>query len=150
MTTLDRTIHGAATGVLAAWLAFPAMFSFFDPSQKIEPAIALVMMPFILFFLVISAGPGALVLAWIHATQLARWAPRAGTRRQIRQVGILLGIPLGIVNLAIVFSVPVFLGGHDPQGMLDQRLVPWLIPAIAGGAGLGWGATIGLEPGRTP
>jgi hypothetical protein len=133
-------------GVLAAWLGFPAMASFYyRPGQNWDLLGGLVLFGFILPFVAIFAGPGAFLLACLHARQMGNWAPRARSVGHIRRVGILLGMPLGVANLALVFGVFSFL--NNGTILLRPELGPWLIPAVAGGAGLGWGVTFGLRPG---
>jgi hypothetical protein len=86
------------------------------------------------------------LFAWIHAVQLETWAPKARTVGHIRKVGVMLGLPLGVANLVLVFGVIALFRGPDETSLLT--LGPWLLPALAGGAGLGWGVTFGLTPGR--
>lgn len=145
MTTIGRALRGTTLGILAAWLAFPAMATFYNSGWQLKSVTALVLMPFILLFLALFSGPGAFLLSCIHARQMENWAPRARTVRQIRKVGVLLGLPLGVANLVLVFGIFALLDGQTLT-VTAERL-PWLIPAIAGGAGLGWGVTSGLKPG---
>src|SRR6185503_1648270 len=126
---------------------FPAMASFYwHPGRTTELAPMLGTMLVVLPFLAILAGPGAFLLSCLHAFQMERWAPRARSVGHLRQVGILLGLPLGLANLALVFGLTAFFTGE--KAFLSATLAPWLIPALAGGAGLGWGVTFGLTPGR--
>jgi len=97
--------------------------------------------PFLWFF----AAPGAVLFSHVHALQMERLALRARNLAQIRIVGILLGIPLGIANLAPAYVAGSLLNGKPLN--LSAEMMPWLIPAVAGGAGLGWGVTLGLQPG---
>lgn len=147
MTTARRACLGTELGVLAAWLAFPAMASFYPwPGRSAEWGLMLVLWLYTLPFLAILAAPGAFILACIHAAKMEAWAPRAGSVAHIRRVGVLLGLPLGVANLALVYAA---LSALSPRGIpLAPEMAPWLIPAVAGGAGLGWGVTIGLTPGR--
>jgi hypothetical protein len=147
MNPFGRICRGTLWGVLAAWLGFPAMASFYGhPGMSLELGPMLATMVLVLPFLAILATPGAFLLSCLHAYQMERWAPRARSVGHLRQVGILLGLPLGVANLALVFALTAFFAGQKP--LLSANVAPWLIPALAGGAGLGWGVTIGLTPGR--
>ena len=147
MTTVGRVFSGAGLGVLCAFLGFPAMYSF-QPWSKGYGAL-FVVLAWMLPILTVFAGPGALLLSWIHTLQMERWACRALTRNEIRKLGVLLGIPLGIANLILTFAVVAVLSGAQLREFaVSPQMLPWLIPAVAGGAGLGWGVTLGLTPGR--
>jgi hypothetical protein len=147
MTTPGRVGAGAALGVLAASLAFPALGFFRRPGEwGIGPLFYLGAMPLVILFMAVLAGPGAFLLSWIHAVKMEDWAPKARSVGHLRNVGVLLGLPLGVANLLLVFIVLRFLGARNHESIL--ALAPWLIPALAGGAGLGWGVTLGLTPGR--
>jgi hypothetical protein len=152
MTFGRRIWSGTGLGILAATLATPAMFTFFGkPEFLLHPSRLLTTLFFALLILTIFAGPGALVLSWIHAEQMERWARRARTVRDIRQLGVLLGMPLGVANLVLVVTaVALIFGKFSPEVMLTPAALVYLIPAVAGGAGLGWGVCIGLRPGRAP
>ena len=145
MTTTGRACRGTEWGLLAAWLALPAMSTFYPRfGWNVGPGAMLAFMAFAFFVMAILAGPGAFLLACVHAWQMENWAPRARSVGHIRGIGVLLGMPLGVANLALVFMIPALAG----QGFkVTAEMAPWLIPAIAGGAGLGWGATTGLRPG---
>jgi hypothetical protein len=147
MTTPGRVGAGAALGILAASLAMPAVGFFKRPGEwGLGPEFYLAAMPLVLLFTAILAGPGAFLLSWVHAVRMESWAPKARSFGHLRRVGVLLGLPLGVANLALVFGALGFLGVRNHISILI--LAPWLIPALAGGAGLGWGVTIGLTPGR--
>ena len=147
MTTFGRAFSGTALGILAASLAFPFV-GLFEPASgwKLGPAFYLAMMPFVLLFMPVFAGPGAFLLACVHPVKMEAWAPRARTLNQLRRVGVLLALPLGVANLALVFGVFSLFNGKLVVPVME--LAPWLIPAIAGGAGLGWGVTFDLRPGN--
>src|SRR4029079_16535125 len=100
MTTIRRVWMGTTCGLLAAWLAFPAMLScYWRPGDKLDLAPMFAFVVFLLPFLTILPGPGAFLLSWLHAVRMQSWAPRARTVRQLRKVGVLLGLPLGVANL---------------------------------------------------
>jgi len=148
MTIGGRTWTGAGMGLAAATLAYPAMLSF---ESRNGVTLSLVLRELGQFFilLVIFAGPGAVVLSCLHAALMERWAPRARSTRHIRLVGVLAGILLGVANLFLAFeAVSMIWGVGLHEALFSPRMAPWLIPAAAGGAGLGWGATIGLKPGQ--
>ena len=145
MTTMRRVWMGTVLGILAAWLAFPAMLSFYwRPGDKLDLVPMLGFVVGILPFLTILAGPGAFLLSLLHACQMESWAPRARTVRQIRKVGVLLGLPLGVANLILPFVLFTMFKNGDLS--VTAEMLQWLLPALAGGAGLGWGVTIGLKP----
>lgn len=149
MTTGGRIWAGAAMGIVAATLAWPAMFSVaYGSNTGMTFAYMLSKLPEFFFGLLVFAGPGALVLSCLHACLMERWAPRARTTRQIRTVGILVGMLLGIANLMLVLEAVSLIWGGGKQHFYSPQMAPWLIPAVAGGAGAGWGATLGLKPGR--
>ena len=147
MTTMRRVWMGTMLGLFAAWLAFPAMLSFYwRPGDKLDLMGMFAFVAGILPFLTILAGPGAFLLSWLHAIQMENWAPRARNVRHLRKVGVLLGLPLGVANLILpLVLLTMFRGGSLN---VTAEMLPWVIPALAGGAGLGWGVTIGLTPGR--
>lgn len=146
-TTLRRACLGTELGIMAAWLAFPAMATFYwRPGMTVDPGGGVILWLITLPFLVILAAPGAIILASIHAVQMEAWAPRARSIGDLRILSILLGLPLGVVNLALIFGALSLLANRSVVPWLE--LAPWLLPALAGGAGLGWGVTIGLTPGR--
>lgn len=151
MTTGGRIWAGAGMGIAAATLAWPAMFSVaYGSNTGMTFAYMLSKLPGAFFSLLVFAGPGAVVLSCLHACLMERWAPQAPTTRHIRVAGILTGMFLGIVNLVLTFeAVWLIWAGRLMEGPLDPKMAPWLIPAVAGGAGLGWGATLGLKPGVT-
>jgi hypothetical protein len=150
MTRGGRILAGAALGIVAATLAWPAMFSVaYGSNTGMTFAYMLSKLPEFFFILLIFAGPGALVLSCLHALLMARWAPRARTKGQIRTVGILLGILLGIANLMLVLEAVslIWARGTGRERLYSPQMAPWLIPAAAGGAGAGLGVTLGLKPG---
>jgi len=69
---------------------------------------------------------------------------KRGRGRAVARAGAAL--PLGLANLALAWGVICLI--RERSLTVDAEVLPWLIPAIAGGAGLGWGVTIGLTPGR--
>lgn len=146
MKTPRRIAAGTTLGVLAASLATPALGFFTPPGQwDFGPLLYVVAMPVVMAYTAAFAGPGALLLAWIHAVLMEAWAPKARSVRHLRYVGMLLGLPLGVANLLLAYRIILLCGLHpDPL----WTMVPWVIPALAGGAGLGWGVTVGLTPGR--
>ncbi len=147
MTAARRAGTGALLGILAASLATPAVGLFGrSATWGFGPVFYLAAMPLVLIFMAALAGPGAFLLAWIHAVNLESWAPRARSVGGIRRTGVLLGLPLGVANLVLVLIVLSHLSHQTVESL--PELAPWLLPAIAGGAGLGWGVTIGLTPGR--
>lgn len=145
MTTIGRACRGTEWGLLAAWMALPAMSTFYPRfGWSHSPGAMLVFMGMAFVVMGFLAGPGAFLLSCVHARQMENWAPRARSVGHIRRIGILLGMPLGVANLALVFLIPALAG----EGFkVTVEMAPWLIPAIAGGAGLGWGVTTGLRPG---
>ena len=147
MTTLDRTVLGAGLGVLTASLAFPAT-GFFGRGEGFDLIASIAIIALVLPFMAVLAGPGAILLAWIHAVQMERWARRARTIREIRTLSVLLGLPLGVANLVLVFGV--YFSLQHQHLVFTSHMAPWLLPAVAGGAGLGWGVTRGLKPGVAP
>ena len=150
MTTDGRIWAGAGMGIAAATLAWPAMFSVaYGSNTGMTFANMLSTLPEFFFSLLVFAGPGALVLSCLHASLMARWAPRARTKGQIRTVGILVGILLGVANLMLVLEAVSLIWGRGAGrgSFYSPAMAPWLIPAAAGGAGAGWGATLGLKPG---
>ena len=149
MSTGQRIWAGTGLGILAATLATPAMVSFQTSQYSLEGLAATLL--YALLILTIFAGPGALVLSMIHAAQMERWARKARTVREIRQVGVLLGMPLGVVNLVLVLTAVALIFKQDPQKLLlTPGFLLYMIPAVAGGAGLGWGVCLGLRPGNAP
>jgi hypothetical protein len=151
MKRFGRTVAGAALGIVAATLAWPAMFSVaYGSNTGMTFAYMLSKLPGFFFSLLVFAGPGALALSCLHASLMARWAPRARTQGQIRTVGILVGILLGIANLMLVLeAISLIWGRGAGRGSFHSpAMAPWLIPAAAGGAGAGWGVTLGLKPGQ--
>jgi len=115
-----------------------------NESLSVEDAIGILLIVFP--FLVHVAGPGALLLSWFHAAQMGRWAHRARSPRQIRIVAVLLGLPLGIVNLLLAFDILELFFGDSIRSKVPTEMAPWLVPAIAGGAGLGYGISHNLKP----
>lgn len=147
MTTAGRAVSGASLGIVAASLAFPVLGLFRRPGEwDIGPGFYFMAMPLVLLFMAILAGPGALLFAWIHAVQLEAWAPKARSVGHLKRVGVVLGLPLGVANLILVLGILALCGRRTDYPL--WTLGPWLIPALAGGAGLGWGVTAGLTPGR--
>ena len=149
MNTLGRTLAGAGMGIVAATLAWPAMFSVANGGRTgMTFSHMLTQMPEIFFIQLVFAGPGALLLSWIHASMMARWARRTRTRREIRIAGIVLGILLGVANLMLTFeAVGLLWGAPMHERLFTTQMTPYLIPAAAGGVGAGWGVTLGLKPG---
>ncbi len=149
MTTFRRAFRGTAVGLLWALLAVPAALPFSQYCKGPEYVIAgfslVVMMSPILALLF---GPGAYLLSLIHASLMERWARRARTTRKIRIVGVLLGMPLGIANLILTFGTLASFGSSMGKLTITPELLIVIIPALAGGAGMGWGVTTELLPDR--
>ena len=147
MTTIGRACSGTGLGILAATLAFPIL-GLFDSGKgwKLEPIFWFAILPLVLPVMAILAGPGAFLLSCVHAVKMESWAPKARSVAHLRKVGILLALPLGVANLILALGLLRLWNGRDDFQLLE--LAPWLIPALAGGAGLGWGVTRGLRPDR--
>jgi hypothetical protein len=147
MTTGGRVASGASLGVVAASLVFPMLGLFRRPGEwDIGPGFYFMAMPLVLIGMAVLAGPGAVFFAWVHALRMETWAPKARTVGHLRKVGILLGLPLGVANLLLACGFLALCGANTDYPL--WTLGPWLLPALAGGAGLGWGVTFGLTPGR--
>ena len=143
MTTGGRIWTGAGMGILGATLGYTAMLA-----GRTDLSHLLLALPEIFLIMLLSAGPGALVLSVLHASLMGRWAPRASSRGQIRIVGILLGMFLGVANLIVSFEALLLAwGGGHRTNVYSPQMALLLIPAVAGGAGAGWGVTLGLNPG---
>ena len=148
MNTAGRTFAGAVLGVLCASAAF-SLTVFVHPDSRLANTSILWVALFTLPVMAILAGPGAVFLAWLHAELLGRFARHAGSASKIQRVGILLGLPLGMANLVFVFAVLGLLRGTEESSMrATSDWIPFVFSALAGGAGLGWGATLELKPGR--
>lgn len=149
MTTNMRAFRGTVVGLFWAILATPAALPFSHYFRGPDTLVMGVCLVLVLSpFLVAVFGPGAYFLSLIHAFWMERWAERARTRRQIRITAVLLGMPLGAVNLILTIVIL----GHF-RASLDKFTVTWellvlVIPALAGGAGMGWGVTTDLLPRR--
>lgn len=142
MSTLGRAFVGAAFGILCAWAALPlSLCLYHDRREAITLAICFLFIGLPLIALL--GGLPALILSWMHAALLGRFAERAGSVGRIRRVGVLLGIPLGVVVLCIV------LGMVGEKTTVSSDLCPYILSALAGGAGLGWGASHDLRPSRS-
>lgn len=149
MTTTLRAFRGTVIGLLWAFLALPAALPFSHYCEGLDFVVmgiglALLMSP----FLVVLFGPGAYLLSLIHAFWMERWAEHARTRSGIRIVGVLLGMPLGLINLMATFFIMAHFNGSLGNLTVTRDLLVVVIPALAGGAGLGWGITGKLLPQR--
>lgn len=142
MSRSTRTLTGAGLGVLAAsiWM-LPVLAERMPLSEAFGKLLGL------LLFMGLLTGPGALLLSWIHAAQMGKFARRAGSKAAILTLGTVLGMPLGVANLVLLFFVigALFRFGLDTL-FLTTIFFKLLVPALAGGAGLGLGASLGLEP----
>ena len=145
---IGRTVAGATLAVLFAWIALPVAIGL-RPGQSNAAETAVMVFVFCLPVIAICAGPPALLLAALHSALLARFARRGHTLRRIRRVGILLGMPLGVANLCIVFGCFGAITS-DAVRMTGSEWMPFVVAALAGGAGLGWGASFGIRPGPAP
>ena len=147
MTTIGRAWRGTWCGIMAAAVTFPFVVAFqHGPRNLFEAFLVLCVFAYALPVLAILAGPGAFLLSWIHALQMESWCPHAVSVAQIRRVSVLLGLPLGVANLVLVFAVGLLLHGKSLNW--TASMLPLLVPALAGGLGLGWGVTAGLIPGN--
>ena len=153
MKTLSRACTGTAMAILCACLASPTVIWFADKPWR-GPLTSALFLLILVPALTMLAGPGVFLLAWIHAVQMECWSPRARTLAQLRKVGVLTGLPLGVGAMVLTSALLCLLSGRPLS--FSSEMAAWLIPALAGGAGLGWGVTIGLvsetlqaEP-RTP
>ena len=149
MTILMRAFQGTAVGLLWALLSVPAALPFSRFCKGPEYVIfgfslAVMMSP----LLALLFGPGAYLLSLIHASLMELWARCARTTRAIRIAGVLLGLPLGLANLILVFGILAAGGSSMGDLTLTREHLILIIPALAGGAGLGWGVTSDLLPHR--
>ncbi|MBI3858056.1 MAG: hypothetical protein HY293_20440 [Planctomycetes bacterium] len=148
MTTSARAFAGAALGVLFASAAFPLGMALLG-GRVAESALFIAIL--ILPVMAVCAGPGAWVLAYIHSALLEHFARGAASRKSILRRAILLGLPLGVGNLIVtLFGLALISGEVVHLTGRAEDIFPYLISALAGGAGLGWGCTLELRPGRVP
>jgi len=150
MTTGMRAFRGTVVGLLWALLALPGAMTFAPHhGGAAEYLVLCFVMTLILSpFIAVLFGPGAFLLSYIHATQMERWASRARAPREVRKISVLLGMPLGVGSLILPLWVVAFFGGWLNELTLKPELLFLAIPALAGGAGMGWGVTSELTPPR--
>ena len=142
-----RALAGTALGLAFAWATLPLTLAVDRQGMTGSMIFAIVLFAYPI--MVIFAGPGALALGWIHSAMLDRFTRRARTRKEIVRVGILLGLPLGVAVFVLSLVVGSRLyGGTSGHGTFRNESFVWLLPSLAGGAGLGWGTTFDLKPGR--
>jgi hypothetical protein len=149
LTTRHRAYEGTMTGVLWAYLTVPAALTFVPDMNVLSLFLIFSLLVLISPLLVALVGPGAFLLSWIHTVQMECWARQVRTHRQIRTIGVLLGMPLGVANLLLcLWSLSWLRTAPVESFTLTRELLILMIPAIAGGAGLGWGVTTDLVPHR--
>jgi hypothetical protein len=149
MTTNMRAFRGTVVGLLWAFLATPLALPFSPYCREVERviqgfALVLAMSP----ILALLFGPGAYLLSLIHAACMEGWASRSRATRQIRIVGLLLGMPLGVANLLLTLIILAHFKGSLDELTLTWEVLVLIIPSLAGGAGIGWGVTSELLPQR--
>ena len=84
----------------------------------------------------IIAGPGAFIIGLPLMRGLKKEYDSGTPRRTVIRNGTLVGLPLGLLNMAFVLIIIGALSG----GRMDGSILILLIPgALAGGAGLGLG-----------
>lgn len=130
---LPPAFVGALAGVMATAAAFHVgMMIDSGPARWMRQAPEMAFPVFLLTAL--FAGPGALVLGLLLAPSVCRLRDRCPSRSLLVAWGVLLGLPLGPVNLGLVAAV------------LDVELFPELIwMSFAGGAGLGFGTALAVS-----
>jgi len=150
MTNGNRAFLGAALGVLFGYGAFLGMIVL-GPKQPgyLSTGAALLYLFFMFPVVLAATGPGALLLSWIHAIRMTRYARGARTAGGIRTAGILLGLPLGVANLILCAALLAQALGQRQHSVEAADLSVFLLLGAISGAGMGWGATIGLVPGAS-
>ena len=151
MTNGNRATLGAVLGVLFGFGICLIIFMV-GPKQPGYLSTGVEILMLIVMFPVVAAvtGPGAFLLSWIHAVRMARYARRARTPGEIRTIGILLGLPLGVAYLILGAALLAIAEGQRLQPLQPADLPFFLLIGIVSGVGIGWGATTGLEPGAVP
>jgi hypothetical protein len=136
-----RTLSGVLTGLVCGTAGF---------CLGMKGPEALPLFPFVFIVMAITAAPSAALLSLILAGAMEDLAAAAVSRASLRWSAVLIGMPLGVLNLlpALFFFnrwLPV--GTH--LGFNDYPIA-YLLGGVAGGAGLGYGVAHGLRPGGRP
>jgi len=136
-----RTLTGVLTGLVFGTAGF---------CLGMKGPEALALFPFVFIVMLITAAPGAALLGLILAGVMEDLAAGAASRASIRGSAVLIGMPLGLINLlpALFFfnrGMPV---GHHMG--FEHYPIAYLLGGVAGGAGLGYGVAHGLRPGGKP
>jgi len=112
--------------------------------------LGFVIFPAFLPFMMLFAGPGAALGAWILAVSMEPRAATAATRGELWRVGLLIGLPIGVLNVFPAYELLVLshLGDRETEPLVKP--LPYLLGALWGGLGLVYGTLSGMKPGRTP
>jgi hypothetical protein len=140
-TRSERAAGAFAISMFAASLGF---------GIGLAGPLGFLIFPMFLVFMVLFAGPGAALGAWILAVYMEPRAATAATRGELWRVGLLIGLPIGLLNVAPAYGLLVLshLGIRDMD--IGVRPLPYLLGALWGGLGLVHGTLDELKPGRTP
>lgn len=152
MTMTQRAFAGTGLGILFGVLTIPATVQVFLPAGPKVNVVALVLILILgLPVIAILTGPAAFLMSCIHAARMVPVARRARSLAEIRVTSVLLGLPLGVAALLLTIGIGAFVSGEDLRKLiLTPEIAAWMIPAAAGGAGIGLGVTTGLRPGNAP
>lgn len=142
---LIRAATGAIRGVLLPSSLLLVALSLRQGHVR-EAMVALLALPLLAFCFTGNAAPGALVPGFLHSRILRQFARRARSRLEPRRVGVLPGLPLGLAGF-----FPSLWRVSGSQGVAELPKAPLILaesilPALAGGVGLGVGAVLSLDP----
>jgi hypothetical protein len=134
--------RGAALGALLGVLAADLGLGLLTLGEGIGSIVAAFMVCLCaIAFVAILAGPCALALALPLAAVIRRLALGGVSFRARQGIALVSGVPLGLADLAIVGNL---FGGSLTNGDLPSLI----LPAAAGGLGLGLGVALGVTGGE--
>ena len=145
---LKGATFGALMGVLWAGWVMAAQLTLDHPREiHLDPLGGFAVTLLLTTFLVATfAGPGAFLLALALFNGMREEIRKGTPRRTLILKAMLVGLPMGLLNLVLVFTAISFLDGQPYWGF--TLLTTYLPGALAGGAGLGLGVTLGVPADR--
>ena len=138
---IKGAVFGALIGVISTANAWMALLTLFGQDRGYSAFYWLSLWWMGLLHMLIKFGPGALLLSALLTRLLHPMAPRFKTKWKFVARGMLLGLPLGVLNLLAAMSVIAAFSSGPPVGWIWLVLI---LPGLAGGAGIGLGCALAI------